>query len=356
MTTGTVAPMAPAWVVRLVMGLSDQAVAWVTEAIYREYATLLSPLGTRGRMQTRQDIFYHLEFLAGSLSTGQADFFQDYVRWAAEVLRSRGVPVGTLSSSLSYLERFFADRLDPAARQPVAKLLAMGLDALQEQPGEGGSDFASRILPAALPQAGDLTRHLLEGDIGATRALVRQAQAEGAGYLQIATGLFQPALYSVGRMWQRNEITVAQEHLATAMAQTLLTQVFVRSEFAQPTRRKALFACVAGNFHGLGLRIVCDGFELRGWSVQFLGANVPSDALVLQVDQWRPEQVCLSASLVQQLPELRRVISEIRSEMGANRPSIVVGGLATNQVDKIWSWVGADEWSPDAQTALTTGG
>ena len=181
--------------------------------------------------------------------------------------------------------------------------------------------------------------------------LARRAQSEGFGYMRIATRLFQPALYAVGRLWQRNEITVAQEHLASAIAQTILTQIFVRDEFAPRKGQKALFACVAGNTHALGLRLVCDGFELDGWSVQFLGANVPAEALIMHVDNWRPQVLCLSAALVPQLLELRRLVGEIRETFGSDRPTIVVGGLATNEMDRIWEWIGADEWFPDAETA-----
>lgn len=33
------------------------------------------------------------------------------------------------------------------------------------------------------------------------------------------------------------------------------------------------------------------------------------------------------------------------------RPSIVVGGLATSKMERVWEWIGADEWFPDAERA-----
>jgi methanogenic corrinoid protein MtbC1 len=154
-------------------------------------------------------------------------------------------------------------------------------------------------------------------------------------------------------LWQRNQITVAQEHLATAIIQTLLTQFYLTAAvFAKPSGRTALFAGVEGNQHVLGLRMVSDAFELAGWTVQFLGANTPTDALVAHLDSVKPEVVGLSASMVQQLPTLQRAVEVMKAELGSQCPILLVGGLSTNQMNEVWRWIGADAWSPDAKKAV----
>lgn len=67
--------------------------------------------------------------------------------------------------------------------------------------------------------------------------------------------------------------------------------------------------------------------ELDGWSVQFLRANVPSEALILHIDNWRPEVVCLSASLASQLPELRRLVVDLGDQFGQNQRRLWWAGL-----------------------------
>lgn len=333
---------------RIVEALSDHAVYWVIERRYGECADLPSTddLSARGRM--RRDLYEVLEFLTASLATGEPRLFNDYVHWRLDVLGFRSQQTAELAALLRLLGEFFAQRFGPISGVPLSRVLAGGIaiaDSAKAAPAR------EPYVAAPLAHVEEMAGHLVRGDITAARMLARRAELEGFGYLRIATGLFQPALYAVGRLWQRNEITVAEEHLASSIAQTILTRMFVRKEFSSPSGRKALFACVDGNSHALGLRLVSDGFELDGWSVQFLGASVPSEALILHIDNWRPDAVCLSASLVSQLPELRRLVADIREGFGGARPSIVVGGLATNKMERIWEWLGADEWFPDAERA-----
>ena len=121
-----------------------------------------------------------------------------------------------------------------------------------------------------------------------------------------------------------------------------MAQAFAAAEFAPPVRRKALFACVQGNHHALGLRLVSDAFEVNGWEVQFLGADTPSRSLIEQVDRFRPDLVGLSISMPGQIPVGRHVIEQIRGDGGARRPAVLVGGLALNQLDELWRRPGAD--------------
>ena len=193
---------------------------------------------------------------------------------------------------------------------------------------------------------------MLRGDLSAARSIARSANAS-LGYLKVATRLFQPALYTIGLMWQHNQITVAQEHLASAIAQNVLAQLYATADFDPPSDRRALFAAVPENQHILGLRMISDAFELAGWSVHYLGANTPTDALIAHVDTWRPEVVGVSASLVPQLPTVKNAVRALRGTFETQCPAILVGGIPTNQIDNIWRWTGADAWSQDAENAVS---
>jgi len=339
--------------VRLIEALSDQAVYWAIERHFGEVNEALATGTTPPRLRMRGELYEILDFLAAAAATGQPHLFEDYVQWLRDVFGSRMREGDGLPAMLRLLYDFFAHRLGPMSAEPVTRLIAAGMaiaggtvTRLPPQPA----------FPAPLAGADELARSLIAGDIAAARGVVRRLDAAGHGYVQIATRLFQPALYAVGQLWQRNEITVAQEHLASAITQTILTQMFIRDQFLPERGDKGLFACVAGNSHVLGLRLVCDAFELKGWSVQFVGSGVPAEALIAHIDTWRPQVVCLSASLVPQLPELRRLVAEIRATFAGRRPAVIVGGLATNEIASIWQWIGADEWFPDAETASARGG
>lgn len=339
--------------VRLIEALSDQAVCWAIERRFGEVKEVLAAGATPPRLRMRGELYEILEFLAAAAATGRHHLFEDYIQWLRDVFGSRMRQDDGLPAMLRLLHDFFGQRLGPMSAEPVTRLISAGISI-----ADGAVTRLPQppVFPAPLAGADELARCLVAGNIGGARAMVRRLDAGGLGYVQIATRLFQPALYAVGQLWQRNEITVAQEHLASAIAQTILTQMFIRDDFLPRRDDKALFACVSGNSHALGLRLVCDAFELKGWSVQFVGSSVPAEALIAHIDSWRPQLVCLSASLVPQLPELRRLVAEIRATFGGRRPAVIVGGLATNEIASIWEWIGADEWFPDAEAASARGG
>jgi MerR family transcriptional regulator, light-induced transcriptional regulator len=335
-----------------VEALADDAVEWVTSEIIARYADRSPISGAPGRSSTRQDVRDQASFLAAAVATPAVEAFRDYVQWLAAVTNSRGASVQTLGQSLALLKEFFEGRLEPDTLTPVVEMLDAGLDALAKE-SERSQPLYHAHLPAGLAQVEPLTQSLLRGDIATARSIALRAFAERGSYIVIATHLFQPALYRIGLLWQQNEITVAQEHLATAICQNVLSQLYARAVFAPPSGHRALFAAIAGNEHTMGLRMVSDAFELDGWSVQYLGANTPTDALVEQIDAWRPEVVGLSVSLVQQLTELKQAVGSIRERFGDESPTIIVGGIPINQISGIWRWTGADGWSTDASKAVS---
>jgi len=208
-----------------------------------------------------------------------------------------------------------------------------------------------RKLPMPAPESPAFTEALLAGNRHEARNIINGQLDAGVDLVEVNVAVVQPALYEVGQRWQHNRISVAQEHLATAICQTLLAGALLRVKPAPPRGQRVLFACVEGNFHCLGLRMVADAFELAGWDSAYLGADVPTIALFRQIESSRPDLVGLSVSLPQQVAVVRELIRMCRFELSERCPPIMVGGLAMNSVDELWQHVEADAWYPDARTA-----
>jgi MerR family transcriptional regulator, light-induced transcriptional regulator len=100
--------------------------------------------------------------------------------------------------------------------------------------------------------------------------------------------------------------------------------------------------------------MVADSFQLAGWEIQYLGADVPTGSLIQQIGKWSPNLVGLSLSFAQQLPVVRDVISQLSVRFGAARPPVIIGGLAINRFDALAGIVGADAHGEDARTAIGT--
>jgi methanogenic corrinoid protein MtbC1 len=165
---------------------------------------------------------------------------------------------------------------------------------------------------------------LLSGDFRGCKSTMSLVLERGTTIRDVYQGLFQRSLYEVGRRWEGNLISVAVEHVATAITETLMG-VVAPEVFARPsTQGTAVVACVAGELHSIGARMIADVLQLNGWNAHFLGANVPGADLAAYVKKETATLVGLSISLRPDLTHLPGLVGSIRGV----RPDVtlVVGG------------------------------
>jgi methanogenic corrinoid protein MtbC1 len=160
----------------------------------------------------------------------------------------------------------------------------------------------------------------------AVRLVVEDGLALGRDVLELQTAVIQAAQREIGALWQRNEVTIAQEHMATAISQLALAALFERAILHPRIDRAILIACVDGELHDLPARIVADILDLSGFDVKFVGASVPHDHLVELVRKERPDGVGLSVTMSFNLPSARVAIGRLRA---AGIEQILIGGHAT---------------------------
>jgi len=320
-----------------------------TQAIYAKYGAELQRFGERGKENCQRDILYHLDYLQAALSHNEPSIFVQYALWLKEVLNGRSVPAAHLAYSFDALATFFEARLDADPARAIMAILDAARAAIAQdvQP----ASYATCRLPA-LQDAVNYRTLILQGQHRAAMTVVSDAMNSGHSLPQVAVQLVQPALYQVGQLWQKNQITVSQEHLATAISQNVLASAYTQAIFAPSTGKTAMFACVEGNYHGLGVQVLADAFETVGWSVFNFGSNLPLLDLVRQVDAQRPDLLALSMALPSHIAVARMTIEVLRSEMGAACPALWVGGLASVSTPQIWLSTKADGWAADALHAL----
>jgi methanogenic corrinoid protein MtbC1 len=328
--------------------LEPDAVSAVTERFYSEVGSAYAEFGQRGRDACREDIAFHLEFLRPVLEFGLLAPMVDYLCWLASVLAARTIPREHLALSLDWLAEFFAARMEASEGAVVtATLHAARTEFLAAN--------EVSLAPAALPGSGPVATFraaLLAGDQREALAVVNGCLDRGDNLIDVELNVIQAAMYQIGEKWQANQVTVAQEHIATAVVQSVMTVALLRSTPPASVSKGVLLACVAGNHHTIGLRMVADSFQLAGWEVQYLGADVPTPSLIRQIAEWSPDLVGLSVSFAQQLPVVKDVVAQLRARFGRARPPVMIGGLVINRFNRLTDMVGADAYGFDARVAI----
>ncbi len=167
---------------------------------------------------------------------------------------------------------------------------------------------------------------LLAGNRAECARIVQELVSAGTQLKHLYTDLFRRSQYRVGELWESQRISVAVEHLATAITERMLSLVHPLVLSGPARDRTIIIACVADEYHQLGGRMIADFCELRGWRAPFLGANTPLVDLLQLIEGRRPNLLGLSLSIYFNLPSLLKALDAVSSRY-PDLP-ILVGGQA----------------------------
>ena len=118
--------------------------------------------------------------------------------------------------------------------------------------------------------------------------------------------------------------------------------------------RTVVVAAVSGNVHDVGLRALADMYQLAGWRVIFVGADVPMLDLPTLLVFFEADLLMLGATLATHVPRVEQAIRSIRAR--CERPvRVVVGGAAFDEAPDLWTRVGSDGYAPTIDQALDVG-
>ena len=153
---------------------------------------------------------------------------------------------------------------------------------------------------------------LMVADAGGAGRVARQALGEGMGVAGLYQRVISPAMWRIGELWEEGVISVADEHLATALTHQAMAGVYGPSLRHKIMPGRILMAAVEGEQHALGLRMAADVVELAGYETIYLGADVPTADLLEAVAARSPDLVGLSATMPSSIHALDRAIAEIQ--------------------------------------------
>jgi MerR family transcriptional regulator, light-induced transcriptional regulator len=192
--------------------------------------------------------------------------------------------------------------------------------------------------PAALAES--FLRQALDGNQGAAYQTIIAADDVGLPLARLFGEVLQPALTELGRRWEHGELLVAQEKEVSELARDLIADLSLRHAHTPANGPALVAACVEGERHELGLRMVCGLFRAEGWAVHYLGADVAPRFLLEAVQLHRPKVILLSVKLAKNLPAVKEAIDVLSSELSSEHvPPIVVGGqLAIEQSEALRAW------------------
>lgn len=196
---------------------------------------------------------------------------------------------------------------------------------------------------------------LLAGRRDSATRLVTQALDDGLSVRELYLDVFQATQHHIGDLWQSNTISVATEHYCTAATQLIMASIFPRIMGDGSAGKTVVGCCVNSELHEMGIRMVCDFFEMENWTTQFLGSGMPDPDVVEFLDRHKSHLLCISCTTSYNTRRVKTLIEAIRSEFGNSCPPIMVGGRPFTMAPDLVDAVGADAWAANAVEAVSQG-
>ncbi|MDR3590844.1 MAG: cobalamin-dependent protein [Negativicutes bacterium] len=249
-----------------------------------------------------------------------------------------------------------------AVRRQLSESGAAEVDRIYEWMADHHGDFV-RLAKSADYQVfsdnkaeavyGSFLIQLLQGDYQGCLAFGERYLNGGSELASFYVDVIEASMYEIGRLWETGQISVAQEHLATAVVTRVMLSLFLRYRPGQGNSAKAVIAAVPSEFHEVGGRMAADLLERHGWDVDYLGVDMPRQDLVryLQINQ--PCFVGLAVVMPFNLAAAREIRDDIRRDHSLDGVRIMVGGAAFRHSEDLWRQVGADAYATDGQAAVS---
>jgi methanogenic corrinoid protein MtbC1 len=305
--------------------------------------------GKQGRARCLEDARYHLRYLSEAIWAREPALFVHYVTWAKTMLLARNIPVEDLLANLEVMLDVLGKQLPTSMQKPAVDYVKSAIGSLTLandnpsflDPGQPLAELARQYLSA-----------LLRYDRHSASTLILGGVKNKVSIKEIYCHVFEPCQYEIGRLWQSNVVSVAQEHYCTASTQLIMSQLYPYIFRSDRTFQGIIVAaCVSGELHEMGARMLCDLLEMEGWNTIYLGANVPTAGIVDVLRDSHSDILAVSASMTFHIPSVREVIAAVRLASPATR--ILVGGYAFKIAPNLWRDVGADYWTKNASDAIS---
>ncbi|MCO5250117.1 MAG: cobalamin-dependent protein [Candidatus Kapabacteria bacterium] len=171
---------------------------------------------------------------------------------------------------------------------------------------------------------------LLEGKRKEANKICLDFISTGNSFKELYEHVMKPSLYEVGKLWEQNKISVATEHLATAITEGIMNSFYSEILPDKYNGKKVVLTCVEKEEHQVGVKMVADVFEMNQWESFFLGTGFPISELIKFIKEVQPDIIAISLSVYFNFTRLKQMLNQLKNEFPQTK--LIVGGQALSHL------------------------
>jgi methanogenic corrinoid protein MtbC1 len=312
---------------------------------------LKDELSERRKRLMMQDIYYNIDALDSAVVNNSEEIMNEYTTWLMGLLTYRMKDLGTqrvkehMRMHFEILKETLIEVVDDKNYVEKASVYIDNSINIIDEFQLKEVDFTKESKYKDVAEA--YISSQLERDKRKSSSIILDAVKDGTSIEDIYMEVFNPVMKEIGNLWYKGDITVDKEHYATAVTQGVMSQLYSRI-FSTPRNGKTMVAlCVGNELHEMGIRMLCDLFELRGWDTIYFGAAVPKESIMSTLEEYNPQLLLLSVTMPNYLEDYKSIIESVREKNKDNQIKIAAGGRAFDSAQNL-----RNEWKLDT-TAST---
>lgn len=171
-----------------------------------------------------------------------------------------------------------------------------------------------------------LYRHLIKGDFDGTKQLCDD-YSSSSGFVSFFEKILTPVMHHIGEMWQKNKISIADEHVASNVANILVKTIQERNS-KLPTKKRVVICVPEGEQHNLGANMIETYLSSLGFKVYNLTPSEPHDSIISFIENIKPDATLVSLILPDSVKPAQRLVRKILQRSDGD---VFVGGQGVNE-------------------------
>jgi len=141
--------------------------------------------------------------------------------------------------------------------------------------------------------------------------------------------ILRPVMIKMGKDWERGKISIATEHVASNVAQTLV-KIIINQVPDSRNKKKVMLCVPMGEEHHIGCDVLETHLTIKGFKVFNMGTSIPTKSIIEFIKIKKPNVVLISITIKDNILAGQRLVKKIRKQ---SEIPILIGGHAMQMED-----------------------